>query len=344
MSEMEEAIRLYYKGEIFEAEKILKAIIAAEPDNINAHIRLAGIKMELRDMAEAGKIYLGLANFYEKSGNFEECLGFLEKALPCLSQAEITPLRGRCLFHLGRYQEALSDLIVSPPENETLFYTGKCYFFLSQYNNALRLFREVFPKASDKGELLRTHYWIGKCLYALGEVENAVSCFEAYIAACPKEKQVYLDLAMCCLDAGLLEKACGNLLTFRKLGGSKDVTNLYLGIVSYRQGNYKKAIDLLDKTSLAAQALHWKGLACYELALYEAALENFTAASKYEAKPLYLKMMGNANLKLGRFFEAKICYEKALGLDPTDEDMVRLLTLSDHLLKIEPPIKRGFKS
>lgn len=341
MSEMEDAIRLYYKGEILEAEKILNTIITTEPDNINAHIRLAGIKMELRDLAGAGKIYLGLANSYEKAGNFEECLEFLEKALPCLSQAEITPLRGRCLFHLGRYQEALSDLIVSPPDNETLFYTGKCFFFLSQYNNALRLFKEVFPKASDKGELLRAHYWIGKCLYALGEVENAISYFDAYISACPKEKQVYLDLAMCCLDAGLLEKAWGNLLTFRKLGGGEDVTNLYLGIICYRQGDYKKAIELLDKTSLAVQALHWKGLACYELALYEAALENFTAASKYEAKPLYLKMMGNANLKLGRFYEAKICYEKALGLDPTDGDMEKLLILSDHLLKTESPIK-GF--
>ncbi|NLI13767.1 tetratricopeptide repeat protein [Pelotomaculum propionicicum] len=337
---MEDAIRLYYKGEIFEAEKILEGIIAEEPDNINAQIRLAAIKMELRDFAAAGRIYLGLYAFYEQAGNYEECLGFLEKALPCLSQAEITPLRGRCLFHLGRYQEALSDLIVSPPERGNLFYTGKCFFFLGQYNNALRLFREVFNNASDKGELLRSHYWIGRCLYSLGEVEDAVSCFEAYIAACPKEKQVYLDLAMCCLDAGLLEKANSYLMKFKKFGGSEDVTNLYLGIICYKQGDYRKSLDWLDKTTLAAQSLHWKGLACYELARYEDALDNFTAAVKYEAKPLYLKMMGNANLKLSRFFEAKICYEKALALDPSDEDTERLLSLSDHLLKTEAPFKR----
>lgn len=339
---MEAAIRLYYKGELFEAEKILKTIIAGEPDNINARIRLAWIKMELRDLEEAGKIYLDLADFCEKAGNYEECLNFLEKALPCLSQTVVAPLRGRCLFHLGSYPEALSDLIVSPPNNETLCYTGKCFFFLSQYNNALRAFREVFRSAASKGELLRAHYWIGKCLYALGEVEEAVSCFEAYISACPKEKQVYLDLAMCCLEAGFLKKARDNLLAFIKLGGSQDAANLYLGIICYRQGDYRTAIDLLDKTSLIVQAFHWKGLACYELALYEDALENFTVAAKREAKPLYLKMMGNANLKLGRFFEAKICYEKALALDPADADIERLVILSDHLLKTEPPLSENF--
>ncbi len=337
---MEDAIRLYYKGEIFEAEKILESIIAEEPDNINAIIRLAAIKMELRDFAAAGRLYLGLAAFYEQSGNYEECLGFLERSLPCLSQAEIAPLRGRCLFHLGRYQEALSDLIVSPPEQGTLFYKGKCFFFLGQYNNALRVFREVFAGASGKGELLRSHYWVGKCLYALGEVADAVSCFEAYIAACPKERQVYLDLAMCCLEAGFLEKASSHLLKFKKLGGSEDVTNLYLGIICYKLGDYRKALECLDKTTLTAQSMHWKGLACYELARYEDALDNFTAAARHEAKPLYLKMMGNANLKLGRFFEARICYEKAQSLDPADEDNRRLFTLSDHLLKAETPLKR----
>jgi len=332
---MEEAIRLYYRGEIHEAEKFLKRLIAREPDNTIAQIRLAEIKKELGNLKEAGEIYLSLAHFFEKKKNYEECLEFLEKALPCLSQTEISPVRGRCLFQLGQYAEALSDLIISPRDNENLFYKGKCYFFLNQYNNALRIFREIFSTASDTVELLRAHYWIGKSLYALGEMEDAISCFESYVSVYSKEKQVYLDLAICYLNSGLLDKAHGNLLEYQRLGGSEDLTYFYLGIICYRQGNYRKAIELLDKTSLTGQALHWKGLACYELALYEDALENFTKAAKYETKPLYLKMMGNSNLKLGRFFEAKICYEKALGLDPADEDILGLIALSERLLKTE---------
>lgn len=333
MSKMEDAIRLYYRGEVFEAEKILKLILREEPDHINALTRYAAIQMDLGRAEEAGTVYLRLAELYEKEGSYQECLEFVEKASPVFPQTQLSPLKGKCLFRLGCYAEALSNFLVSPQNNQNLFYIGKIYFALNQYNNALRIFREILSGSSDNGEIFRACYWIGKSLYALGELEEAISCFNSYISYYPNETRVFLDLAVCYLNSGRLEEARSNLLQYRHLGGSQEVVCFYLGLVNYRLRNYREAIDLLDQASVSDQALHWKGLAYYEIGHYEDALNCFSAAAKYEAKPLYFKMMGSAHLKLGSFFEAKICYEKALSIDPSDKDLEKLISISGNLLK-----------
>lgn len=335
MSQMEEAIRLYYRGEIFEAEKIIKSILQEEPDNTNALARFAAVQMELGRVEEAGETYLRLAELYGKEGNWEDCLEFLEKVPEGFSREKLSLLRGKCLFRLGRYAEALSDFIVSPGNNEALFYTGKTYFALNQYNNALRTFRGILSGACDTVEMFQACYWVGKALYALGEMEEALSCFKSYISLYPNEAQVYLDLAICYLNSGRLEEARSNLLQYGHLGGSEETVYFYLGIINYHLGNYRETIDLLDKATSSDQTMHWKGLALYELGHYEDALQCFTGAAEYDTKALYLKMMGNSHLKIGSFFEAKMCYEKALSMDPSDKDLEKLVAISRHFLKTE---------
>jgi tetratricopeptide (TPR) repeat protein len=335
LNEMEEAIRLYYQGDIFKAEIILKRLVASEPDNINAHIRLAEIEKELDKLEEAEEVNLKIAGIYEKNGNYEECLDILEKIKPQYLYDIFLHLRGKCYFHLGRYSEALNDFLQSPRDCEIMFYIGKCYFFLGNYSEALKTFKLIFSETSSREELYRSHYWIGKSLYGLGHVEDAIACFNSYIPSYPKEKQVYLDLAMCYLNVRNFDKAKKSLAKYKKSGGSASVVCFYSGLVCYNQEDYRGAIANLDKTSMDDQSLHWKGMAYYQLAQFEEALESFSQASKYQAKPLYLKMMGNANLKLERYFEAKFCYEKALDLDPSDEDIKRLINVTGRLLKSE---------
>jgi len=329
---MGEAIKLYYRGELFEAEKILKLILQKEPENINALFRYAVIQEELGRKEDAGAIYLKLAGFYEKEASYEDCFDVLEKASAVLPQVSLAPLKAKCLYHLGRYAEALDYFIASPRNNQNLFYTGKIYFALNQYDNALRIFREISSKASDNEEFFQACYWTGKSLYALGELDGAISCFKSYISVCAGEAQVFLDLAFCYLKTGSFEEARDSLLKYQELGGSPDLAALYSGIVNYRLGNYERAISLLDQAPLSDRALCWKGLACYELGMYEEAVKCFSAAAKYETKPLYFKMMGKSHLKLGDFFEAKICFEKALDMDPSDEELKKLAAVSRQLL------------
>ena len=332
MSEMEEAIRLYYQGDTSRAEVILKRLAEAEPDNINAHIRLAEIEKELGNLEKAEEVQLKIAGIYEKNGSYEDCLDMLERIDTEYFYDIFLHLRGKCFFHLGRYSEALSDFLASPRDTETMFYIGKCYFFSGNYDEALKTFRVIFEETSSREELYRSHYWIGKTLYGMGQAEDAIACFNSYIPGYPREKQVYLDLAMCYLGIGQFDKAKKSLAKYKKLGGDVNIVNFYTGLLSYNQGDYTGALTSLGKTSLDDQSLHWKGMAYYQLGRYEEALESFSQASKNQVKPLYLKMMGNANLKLGNYFEAKICYEKALDLDPSDEDIKRLINVTESLL------------
>ncbi len=333
MGEIREAIRLYYRGELSEAEIILKRFLREEPDNVSALIRMADIQRDLGKMEKAGENYLKVAGLYEKEGNYADSLEYLEKASLYFPLSKTAPLKGRLLFQLGRYDEALSYLIVSPPESEILFFTAKSYFFLNQHNNALRVFRVILEGTPAPGEMFRACYWAAKSLYALGELEEAISCYNSYISACPQENQAHLDLALCYLNSGYFDMAESSLMQFKKLGGNEELVCLYLGIVNYHRGHYKEAIKLLDQTPLHVQALHWKGLALYELSSYEEALECFSTAARQEARPLYYKMMGNANLMLQNFFEAKICYEKALDLDPSDDDLEKLIAITGNCLK-----------
>ncbi|MCL6561025.1 MAG: tetratricopeptide repeat protein, partial [Firmicutes bacterium] len=268
MGDMEEAIRKYYRGELVEAEKILKRILRNKPDDIHALVRYAAVQADLGHMEEAGAVYLKLAEIHEKEGSYGECLEFLDKASFFHPPAKISPLKGRCLFHLGRYIEALCHFMVSPEEHRNLFYTGKIYAALNQHENALRTFRHILSNTADTEEMFRASYWIGKSLFALGEIEEAISCFTSYLSFYPGEVQVYMDLALCCLNSGRFEDAKKHLLQYQNSGGEPDIANFYTGIVDYHLGNYLEAIRRLDRVS-HHQALHWKGLAHYELGQYE---------------------------------------------------------------------------
>lgn len=332
---MEQAIRLYYRGETAKAEAILKKILRDRPNNLNALIRYAAVLTDLGKIEDVGEIYLKIAQIYENEGNYEECLCFLEKCSYFNLQIKISSEKGRCLFRLGRFAEALGEFIVSPRTEENLFYLGKIYSLLNQQNNALRTFREIISNASNTRVFFRAFYWTGKTLLALNKTDEAVECFKAYLAYCPNEKHVHLDLGICYLNLGDLPEAREYFNYFIKSGGDTDIANLYLGIINYRQKKYPEAIKRLKSISPGHQSFHWMGLAYYELAEYEEALHHFSSAANFKALPLYYKMMGNCNLKLGQYFEAKMCYEKALNLDPYDENIIKLTTLSMHFLRLQ---------
>lgn len=333
MDSIENAIRLYYKGEIFEAESVLRNILQEDPDNVKALVRLAIIQTELGRIEEAGSLYLKAAQIYEQEGSYEDSLNTLEKGLPVLDEKLAAPLKGRCLYYLGRFEEALSHFLISPEENQNLLLTAKTYFQLGQYDKSLECLEKMLSVSRSRKEIIHAYYWVGKSLSALGRFDEAVKCFKRHLSIFPGEKQVYLDLAVCYLYSGSLGEARSNLNQYRLSGGDEAAANFYLGIVDFRLGNYIDAIRFFNKAKSNDQALHWKGLAYYELGMYYNALKCFTRAAKYEKKPVYLKMMGNANLKLGSYFEAKICYEKAYSLDPLDADLKKLITLSENLLK-----------
>lgn len=333
MNDMAYAIKLYYSGELLESERILKSIIKDDPENINALIRYVNVLEGLGRSKEAGDIRLNIAEIYFREENYPECVNVLEKASDIFPESELALLKGTCLYHMGRYAKALNYFLIAPESADSLFYRGKIYFVLEQYDEALKMFRATITKAVPKEDVFSAYYWLGKTLSALGNQREAVASFQKCISIYRDEAQAYFDLALCFLDADKLDEAERNLLKYQDLGGNINLANLHLGILHCRKGNYEKAIEYLEGAPPDAQSLYWEGLAHYELGFYDNALTCFSEAAKSDTNLRYFKIMGKSHLKLGNYFEAKICFEKALDADPADEELDKLIDITGHYLE-----------
>ena len=335
LSDMSSAIRFYYSGNLEEAESILGEILQEDKYNINALVRYGTVLEDLGKELEAGQVYTRLSQLYFREKNYADCLDVLEKAIRYQPESENLPLmKGICLYRLGRYEEALPYFEEAPKEVENLFYLGKIHFALKQYSEAGKVFRSIKGrKAVRKEDAHMADYWLGKTHYAGGRFAEALTSLKSYNKAYPDERQVYLDLALCFYETGEWAEAEKKLIKYRDMGGSRRLADLNLGVVYYRKGEYEQAIEYLNSIPVDEQSLHWKGMAHYGQGMYNEAIECFTELLKLKNDPYYYKIMGSSHLKLGRYFEAKMLIERALGENPEDPDLERMLNITTHYLK-----------
>ena len=336
LADMSSAIRFFYSGNLVEAESILSEILTEDRYNINALLRYGAVLEGLDKLREAGNVYLKLAQMYFRERSYAESLEVLEKAITYLPEAD-NPLllKGYCLYYLGRYAEALpffADATIVEVDN--LFYAGKIRFALKRYREAEQDFLTIKEKAIKREDSLLADYWLGKTYYALRRFDEAISRLRSYNKAFPEDKQVFLDLALCYIETGAWDEAEKRLNAYRDKGGNKKLADLNLGVVFFRKGEYLKALEHLNNTPSSAQSLHWKGLAYYSQGLYPEAIDCLTELVKLVDNPyFYYKIMGNAHLKLGNYYEAKMLVERVLDDNPDDPEMDKILVIVRHYLK-----------
>ena len=335
LADMSSAIRFFYSGNLEEAESILEEILSEDRYNINALVRYGAVLEGLGKEREAGQIYMKLAQMYFHEKSYAESLEVLEKAIEYLPETDSLPLlKGHCLYHLGRYREALPFFTDASQEVDNLFYAGKIHFALKQYQEAEESFRSIKTKAIKKEDSHLADYWLGKTHYALGRFAEALTCLKNYNKTYPDERQVYLDLALCFLETGEWAEAEERLIIFRDKGGNRKLADLNLGIVHFRKGEYEQAIEYLNNVPVNAQSLHWKGLALYSQGLYAEAIECFTELIKLVDNPHYYhKILAGAHMKLGNYFEAKMLAEMVLDDSPEDPEMEKMLMIARHYLR-----------
>ena len=335
MSDMADAIRYYYNGKLEAAESILETIVKEEQLNVNALTRYAAVLEGLGKTREAGDIYERLAWVYYREQSYTECLGVLEKAMLYLPDyVDLLLLKGKCLYSLGRYREALTHFTMAPPSLEASFYTGKTYFALKQYKEALQEFQSIKKKGIKKEERLQTDYWTGKSFLALGEYAKAIPYLTNYKEAHRGDPQVCLDLAVSNLESGKLNKAESLLMEYQAMGGKADLTNLYLGMINYQKGNLARALEYLKDSEVNEKVLHLKGYAYYGLGMYEEAIDCFSELFKISDDLSLLKVIGNAHLKQGNYYEAKMMFEKAISEGGADQELETMLAITMHYLEI----------
>jgi tetratricopeptide (TPR) repeat protein len=83
-----QALEYHQQGKIKEAQELYLEILNADPDNVNA--------LYLNSLA------------LSSSGQFEEALGHVKKAISIAPQVDLYKLFGELCYETGRYEDALS--------------------------------------------------------------------------------------------------------------------------------------------------------------------------------------------------------------------------------------------
>lgn len=189
-------IELYGEGRFIEAITVLRLI---PPE----------------DMLQPEAIYwVALAGL--SSGDYEQALrdlDLLERRGSRFS-ADIPYHRGRCLFYLGRYEEAIAN-------------------FNKHIEN---------PAVDDAGRAA-SFYWLGETLFAMGRMDNAASAFSTVIEKYPYS--VKYDAACYRLDVITQKKIEEELLTILRWSHEESLRSLEE--YQERERIYNQAIAAYEK-------------------------------------------------------------------------------------------------
>ena len=98
-----------------------------------------------------------------------------------------------CELSAGEYEESLQDMAAleeTDPGNRRLvelpYHRGRALYYLGRYNEAIVLFRvymdSLFAKSGlsqpDRSKVAAAHFWTGECLFSMGQLDRAGDVFQ----------------------------------------------------------------------------------------------------------------------------------------------------------------------
>lgn len=196
------ALFLVQQKEYLRAEKLLKEILKAHPDNIESQVGLAKLTLATKDKAQAKKLFQQFAeanpdsmplkfaryNFYKEIGEFDQAkkliMKMIEDAKNVDDKLKATAFYADDLLTLGQRPEAVKlvdEVINKDPKNrDGLMVKAKLAMFDQKFISAIGIYRNIladFP--NDLAALIA----LGKAYEYSGTIELAnESYFQAYQA------------------------------------------------------------------------------------------------------------------------------------------------------------------
>jgi tetratricopeptide (TPR) repeat protein len=209
--EMEDrAIRLLEAGKFRRAERVLKQMLASDPNCLAAHFQLARV--------------------YWNTEEYECALVHARRTLrlnpfetnACLNLGLIYEFMGRDKQASYYYKRELSR---HPDSGDTLFSIGRLYFDKHRWLQASKYLRRCFDlRYSFK--LDDTVYKLGECYWKLRDLPSLIDVYRRYLAIAPKAPWAASNLGGALLRSGDPKNALRWLLKAKRLGGfSKNATS-----------------------------------------------------------------------------------------------------------------------
>lgn len=140
-----------------------------------------------------------------KNGNYDEAIGYLEKASE-LNPKEVDSYYGwvllyyykdfeKALFHLNRFDDSTPDVVDYASDDNILYAKGLCYKEMGNYPKALELFSQAIQSELE----MHDENWISQAMYfqkartlhLLGEQEKAIEFYDKSIKVWDKSSESF---------------------------------------------------------------------------------------------------------------------------------------------------------
>ncbi len=207
---LESALRHHQAGELNEAEKLYREVLACEAVHPRALYLLGTLKAQGGDTAEAVRYlreatrhdpgfnaaWLNLGNALLQLANADEAETCYRKAIKTApEQADAYFGLGRTLLSLRRYNEAQDELkralALKPQFAEAQYQLGKAFFLLGKLTEAENSYRQALRQ---NPQLLHIYTDLGRTLRTLGKLDEAAAAYREIIRARPEAADAWNNL------------------------------------------------------------------------------------------------------------------------------------------------------
>ena len=315
---LQQGMSLFQSGQLLEAERLFKSILARDPKNVSA-LQLLGIIVFQMGRSQEGEkllrkaigikpgiagLHYNLGKMLDEQGKLDEAVNAFRKAVRLEAKNEwIYNDLGTVLVKLGKLGEAETTLRASLEINQSnttsLSNLGLVLWQSNRLDEAVEMLErsiEIDPGYVDALSNLGAIYLDKR------ETEKAEEYLRQAVAIEPQNVDVLNNLACTMLDMGNQDEAITLARKATEFNPKTAEAFLNLGRVLFNVGDENGAV------------------VAYRRAL--------------EIRPGFfdvLKNLGKALINQGRFDQAKECYHEALKIKPHDPGVLVML------MRIDPP-------
>ncbi len=262
---------------------ILRAEIYGDLEKTDLAVENYLKALEFLDKEEHDYIYIDIANEYQNSGDFENSLKYLKKALRLNPTNEMAFLEVLFCFQVTEKliegADFFNQLINQDPYNQLAwFHLGLCYYDLGLYDKSVEAFDycivinensyeaysqkaegliamenyssaiEVLKELLDKDRISAlTYYTLGECYENLEDLENALHYYRLSVKENDGFSDGYLGIGSTLYKMNRRGEGVHFIEKAIKIDPQNVDANFELAKIKHGEGLYKEALDLCEK-------------------------------------------------------------------------------------------------
>ena len=336
-----QALQFQNAGNLPEAEKIYRRILAADPHHAYSLNMLGLVALDTKHYGPAEDLVRkaiaerpNAALFHDTLGNILKAQNKTEEAIACFEKAlELKPdfidslnNLGGTLLVLGRSEEALPlfmrAIFFSPGHFNSLNNIGAALQHLGRHEESIHYYRQATEARPDVADV---HYNIGQAYRGMNRPEEAKQAYRKTIELQPDHGDAHLNLGFILGEEGLRDEALECFYNVTKirpsLNACANIAHLLFkkGMLQGSIDYYRKALELSPSSP---EILNNMGSVYNLMTEYEEAMKCFEQALAIKPGDAdTLNNQGTALKNMGRLGEAAEIYKKAVSAGPGRADI-----------------------